>query len=248
MKTKLNHLVLIISGILLSGQFLHALTTHNVASEFGGAGYSYLLGADPGATGTALTPNVAIEGSSATGYNLGFASVVATDSDLGTGLKIYGSGGANSAVKGTHLVMHGSSTANTTDPWTIVRYTFSAADLAHGSVARIKGNFFNQLASSNSPTIRAAVFHNTTQLWAYDSTNSADGNVSEAQGSFNEAWITYSVGDTISFAIDAKAGLSATSETRLLAEIIIPEPSTYALFLGAGALALLIRKRSSIKK
>ena len=246
MKTKLNHLVLIISGILLSGQFLHALTTHNVASEFAGAGYSYLLGATPGGTGTALTPNAAIEGSTATGYNIGFASVIGVDP--GTGLKIYGSGSANNAVAGTHLVMHGSSTDDTTNPWTIVRYTFSALDLAHGSDARIRGNFFNQLASSNSPTIRAAVFHNTTQLWAYDSTNSADGNVSEAQGSFNEAWITYSVGDTISFAIDAKAGLSATSETRLLADIIIPEPSTYALFLGAGALALLIRKRSSIKK
>ena len=246
MKTKLNHLVLIISGILLSGQFLHALTTHNVASEFAGAGYSYLLGATPGGTGTALTPNVAIAGSTATGYNDGFASVIGVDS--GSGLKIYTSGSANNAEAGKHLVMHGSSTDDTTNPWTIVRYTFSAADLAHGSDARIRGNFFNQLANNNSPTIHAAVFHNTTQLWAYDSINSADGNVSEAQGSFNEAWITYSAGDTISFAIDAVNDSSATSETRLLAEIIIPEPSTYALFLGAGALALLIRKRSSIKK
>jgi len=88
-------------------------------------------------------------------------------------------------------------------PFVILRYTFSAMDLADGNLAHISGSFRELIPGGDS--IEALVFHNSTELFHVVAVGET---LPQASGTFN-VQARVSLGDTISFVVGIKESLLA---------------------------------------
>jgi len=206
MKTLLNICGLASAAVLL---LWSANAQQTVVADLGAdyrtdtpkAGWQYLKSTAPsGGTETPLTYGSAVGsvgnigyGGGGNQYNLPCVLGTASTGDF----RLFGDGG-NAGVLGTDLLLHPGDTVNlapvTTQPFVILRYTLSAADVVNGTQAVIAGSFRRSVAGGDG--VEAYVFHNATQLF----TVAGAGTLSQAAGTFNLN-TTVAEGDTISFVL-----------------------------------------------
>jgi plastocyanin len=201
-----------------------ATTIADIAGDYTGpsalpAGWSYLYSSQAsGGTEVALTPDLAL----GNGGNSGFGRVApgiynlpgVIGTQTGAQYEMFGDGDLNAPALGSDLLIHpGPDAANNT---VILRYTISADEIAaHGNSASIAGSFRELISGGNSVTV--SVYHNATLLFAK---TGSGGTLTQANGTFNISCMTVAAGDTISFAVNSNADLSA-DETALRGTIAL---------------------------
>ena len=174
-------------------------------------GWAYLQStAASGGAETALTYGGLVGNNGNLGYG-GGANTFNLGAVLGTNtganeFKMFVDGQYNAGVLGVDLLVHPGDPVllgGGGKPFVILRYTFSAMDLADGNLAHISGSFRELIPGGDS--IEALVFHNSTELFHVVATGQT---LPQASGTFN-VQARVSLGDTISFVVGIKESLWA---------------------------------------
>jgi hypothetical protein len=234
-----------------TGKLVIGTVLADIAGDYTGPsaepeGWDYLYSdAAVGGTEVALTPNQ-LTATVVAGGNTGFADPGGENGIPGILGSITGSGqyeifsdgydgnsksAGNGGVPGVDLLMHpGLAESNA---YVIVRYTFTAADLADSTVVDIAGSFREEVGKTVAPandSIIAAVYHNTDSLF---SATGAAGRLWQADGTFDISDLEVAVGDTISFVV-GNNGVATGDETALTGTIVVQSFEAPAILQGAA--------------
>jgi hypothetical protein len=222
-----------------TGKLIIGTVIADVAGDYTGPssepeGWDYLY-SDAAVNGTevALTPDQPVA-SAYEGGNTGFgdplgengiAGVLGSITGDGLQYEIFSDGydgntksEGNGGVPGIDLLMHPGKTDS--NAYVIVRYTFTAADLAGSTLVNITGSFREEVGKTVSPandSIIAEIYHNDSNLF---SVTGADGRLWQADGTFDITDVEVAVGDTISFIV-GNNGVATGDETALTGKIVV---------------------------
>ncbi len=197
------------------------------------AGWAYLGSTAPsGGSESALTYGGAVGNNGNIGYG-GGANTFNLGAVLGTNtganaFKIFVDGQFNAGVPGTDLLVHPGDPVQLNGggkPFTILRYTLSAEDLASGNLALITGSFRELIPGGDG--IEGYVFRNATELFHVVASSDT---LSQTAGTFNVRALV-SAGDTISFVVGIKGNLFA-DESAVRGTITMTMDSTPPALIG----------------
>lgn len=177
------------------------------------------------------------------------AAVYGTNTADPAQFEIFSNGDVNGGVVGTDLLLHPGQGGNA-DEFVIVRYTIGDDSNFTDATGSIAGNFRDLVVGGGAAaqSISADIYHNSTSLFSVAGGTTAQGTpgiLTQADGTFNIAGLTFVTGDTIDFVvgINGHFGADESALQSLISVDIVPEPSTYALLAGCFALGSVMVRR-----